>query len=103
MAYQKTVLENGITIVTEKMASVRSVSLGLWVRCGARDEMAGEEGMSHFMEHMLFKGTPTRNAIQISSAFDSIGAVLNAFTSHEVTCFYASMIDKHFATGFEIL
>ncbi len=103
MTYKKTVLENGLTVLTEHMDGVRSASLGLWVRAGARDETPEQAGISHFMEHMLFKGTPTRDAMQISSAFDALGAEVNAFTSRECTCFYSRMIDVHFAECFEIL
>ena len=103
MFYNKTVLDNGVTVISERMEGVRSVALGLWVRVGNRDEAVSEYGISHFMEHMLFKGTPTRNAQDISVAFDSLGAELNAFTSREYTCFYARMIDDNLPKGFEIL
>lgn len=103
MFYEKTVLENGITVVTEHMDGVRSAALGFWMHVGNRDEEPSTYGMSHFMEHMLFKGTPTRSASDISMAFDALGADLNAFTSREYTCFYARMIDEHLNDGFEIL
>ena len=80
MHYQQTVLDNGVTVVTEHMGGVRSAALGLWVRTGSRDEAPEQAGISHFMEHMLFKGTPTRSALQISAAFDALGAEANAFT-----------------------
>ena len=89
MYCDKTVLDNGITVVSEHMGSVHSVALGFWVYAGARDEVPRFYGMSHFMEHMLFKGTPTRSALDISTAFDAMGAELNAFTSRECTCFYS--------------
>lgn len=73
MFYEKTVLDNGITVITEHMEGVRSVALGFWVRVGSRDEVPVEGGMSHFMEHMLFKGTTTRSALDISTAFDALG------------------------------
>ena len=103
MFYEKTVLDNGVTVLSEHMDGVRSVALGLWMRVGNRDERPQEYGMSHFMEHMLFKGTPLRSAADISMAFDSLGAELNAFTTREYTCFYARMIDEHLDDGFEIL
>lgn len=103
MFYEKTVLDNGVTVVTEHMDAVRSAALGFWVRVGSRDELPSESGMSHFMEHMLFKGTPTRTALEISTAFDALGAEFNAFTSREYTCFYTRLIDEHLPTGFELL
>ena len=103
MFYEKTVLDNGITVITEHMDGVRSAALGFWVRVGARDEVPVEGGMSQFMEHMLFKGTTTRSALDISTAFDALGAEFNAFTSREYTCFYARLIDERLKLGFEIL
>lgn len=103
MYCDKTVLDNGITVVSEHMDSVHSVALGFWVYAGARDESPRFFGMSHFMEHMLFKGTPTRSALDISTAFDAMGAELNAFTSRECTCFYSRVIDEHLPEAFEIL
>jgi predicted Zn-dependent peptidase len=101
--YDKTVLDNGITVMTESMDTVRSVTLGIWCAVGSRDEASPEAGMSHFMEHMMFKGTPTRTAADISQAFDRLGAELNAFTSKECTCYYARLLDQHTATAVEIL
>lgn len=103
MFYERTVLDNGITVITEHMEGVRSVALGFWVRIGGRDELPTEYGMSHFMEHMLFKGTETRSALEISTAFDALGAEFNAFTSREYTCFYTRLIDERLKLGFEIL
>lgn len=79
MFYDKTVLDNGITVITEPMDTVRSVALGIWCSVGSRDESPADAGMSHFIEHMMFKGTPTRTAAQISESFDRLGAELNAF------------------------
>lgn len=103
MLVRKTVLDNGITVVTERMLGVRSASLGFWVLAGSVDEQPQDAGLSHFMEHMLFKGTPTRGAIDISMAFDALGAELNAFTSKEHTCFFARMMDKNLEPCFELL
>ncbi|MBN1192576.1 MAG: insulinase family protein [Coriobacteriia bacterium] len=103
MFYDKTVLDNGITVMTESMDTVRSVTLGIWCAVGSRDESAPEAGMSHFMEHMMFKGTPTRTAADISQAFDRLGAELNAFTSKEYTCYYARLLDQHTSDAVEIL
>jgi len=101
--YRSTRLENGVTVLTESIDSVRSVALGIWFSVGSRDETPAEAGMSHFMEHMMFKGTPTRTAAQVSEAFDGIGAELNAFTSKEYTCYYSRMLDEHLPTAVEIL
>ena len=103
MAYRKTVLENGITVVTDLMQGVRSVSLGLWFNVGSRDERADQAGLTHFMEHMMFKGTPTRTAFDISSQFDALGAELNAFTSREYTCYYARVVDEKLDAALPIL
>jgi len=103
MFYRKTVLDNGITVMSEPMEEVRSVALGIWFAVGSRDETPYEAGMSHFMEHMMFKGTPTRSAQDISEQFDRLGAELNAFTSKEYTCYYSRFVDEHLPTAFEIL
>lgn len=103
MFYRKTVLDNGITVMSEPMEEVRSVALGIWFAVGSRDETPNEAGMSHFMEHMMFKGTPTRSAQDISEQFDRLGAELNAFTSKEYTCYYSRFVDEHLPTAFEIL
>lgn len=94
MFYRKTVLDNGVTVITERIESVRSATIGMWFAVGSRDEQPAEAGMSHFMEHMLFKGTPTRGAAEISEAFDSLGAELNAFTSKEYTCYFTRLVDE---------
>lgn len=85
------------------MDSVRSIALGVWFRVGSRDEHASEVGMSHFMEHMMFKGTQSRSAREISEAFDRFGARQNAFTSKEVTCYYADFIDESLEGVFELI
>ena len=103
MFYRETVLENGVTVLTESLDSVRSVALGVWFAVGSRDESPVEAGMSHFMEHMMFKGTPTRSAAEISETFDRLGAELNAFTSKEYTCYYSRVIDEHVPTAIEVL
>ena len=103
MFYDKTVLDNGIVVLTEPMDTVRSVAIGIWLAVGSRDEAPAEAGMSHFMEHMMFKGTPTRSAADISEAFDRLGAELNAFTSKEYTCYYARLLDEHVGTAMDIL
>ncbi len=85
------------------MPSVRSVALGLWVRTGSRDEVAGQEGLSHFLEHLLFKGTPKHSAIEISELLDGMGAAANAATSKESTHVYARILDEHTEAAFELL
>nr|WP_122011581.1 pitrilysin family protein [Maliibacterium massiliense] len=96
-------LSNGIRIIAEKRDHFRSVTLGIWSRAGSRDELAGEEGISHFIEHMLFKGTDKRSARDISSEIDAIGGQINAFTAKECTCFYAKVMDEHYDIAFDIL
>ena len=93
--YNKTVLENGIRIVTMQIPHARSVAMGVWVNVGARDEKPEEGGLSHFIEHMIFKGTERRTALQIAKEFDAIGGQCNAFTSKENTCYYARVMDSH--------
>lgn len=99
----KTVLGNGIKIVSKKMPHVRSVSMGVWVNVGARDEKASEGGLSHFIEHMIFKGTARRSAFQIAKEFDAIGGQTNAFTSMENTCYHAKVMDTQVDTMVDIL
>ena len=89
----KTVLDNGTTVISRTMPDVRSVSLGLWFNVGSRDERPDQAGLTHFMEHMMFKGTPTKGPLDISMHFDCLGAELNAFTSKEYTCYYARFVD----------
>ena len=89
------VLDNGVRILTRSMPHVRSVSMGVWVNAGARDETAAENGLSHLIEHMIFKGTRRRSAYQIAKEFDAIGGQTNAFTSMENTCYHAKVMDTH--------
>lgn len=99
----KTRLPNGIHIVTKKMPNVRSISMGVWVNVGARDESEEQSGLSHFIEHMIFKGTARRSAYQIAKEFDAIGGHTNAFTSMEHTCYHAKVMDAHLETMVTIL
>ena len=92
-AINKTTLDNGIRILTKRMPYARSVSMGVWVNVGARDESPSENGLSHMIEHMIFKGTQKRTAFQIAKEFDAIGGQTNAFTSFEYTCYHARVID----------
>jgi len=103
MKVNKTTLKNGVRILTRKIPHVRSVSLGVWVNAGARDETPAQNGLSHFIEHMIFKGTARRSSYQIAKEFDSIGGQSNAFTAMENTCFHAKVIDTHLETVVDIL
>lgn len=96
-------LPNGITVVSEQMPHVRSVSVGIWVNAGSRYETPKQNGISHFIEHMLFKGTAHRSAEQIARETDSIGGNLDAFTSKELVCYNAKMLDEHLPQAFDIL
>lgn len=93
--YRKTILDNGIRVVTEHIPYVRSVSMGIWVTVGSRDEAEENNGISHFIEHMIFKGTAKRSALQIAKELDAVGGMSNAFTSRENTCFHARVLDTH--------
>ena len=96
-------LENGVRIVTERIPYFRSVSVGLWFSAGSVYENINDNGMSHFIEHILFKGTKTRTAKEIARAMDSVGGQLNAFTAKECTCYYSNVMDKHLALALDIL
>ncbi len=98
-----TKLKNGLRIVGEKMPHVRSVAVGVWVGVGSRAETAEENGISHFMEHMLFKGTERRSAARIAADMDCIGGNLNAYTTREYICYYAKSVDTDVETVFDIL
>lgn len=100
---QKETLINGIRIVTEEIPYVNSVSIGIWIKAGSRYENLENNGISHFIEHILFKGTKNRSAKDIANSIDKIGGQLNAFTSKECTCFYAKVLDTHFDTALDIL
>ncbi|MCK4351920.1 insulinase family protein, partial [candidate division WOR-3 bacterium] len=95
MAYHKTTLDNGIRVITESLKSVHSISLGVCLTRGSRDESEAENGLSHFIEHMLFKGTQKRSAKDIAISIDSIGGEINAFTTKEFTYYYARFLDEH--------
>ncbi|MDU4959851.1 MAG: pitrilysin family protein [Sporomusaceae bacterium] len=101
--YEKSVLANGIRVVTETMPHLRSVTLGAWVATGSRYEHAGNQGISHFIEHLVFKGTASRSAKAIAEEVDSVGGQLNAFTSKEYTCFYMKSLDTHLELAVDLL
>ena len=100
---EKTLLSNGVRILSQRMPHVQSVSMGVWVNIGSRDETDAENGLSHFIEHMIFKGTQKRSAFEIAKAFDAIGGYSNAFTSMENTCYHAKVMGNHLETMSEIL
>ncbi|MCE9604685.1 MAG: insulinase family protein [Planctomycetia bacterium] len=103
MQFRKQVLDNGLEIVAEVNDEARSSSLGFFVRTGARDETDDVAGVSHFLEHMMFKGTPTRTAEQVNLEFDALGADYNAFTSEEQTVYYASVLPEYQGRTTELL
>ena len=94
--YHKTVLKNGVRIISEQLDHLRSVSFGIWVNAGSRDEIRSENGIFHFIEHMIFKGTQSRSSLQIAKELDALGGLSNAFTGKENTCFHARVLGKHF-------
>lgn len=99
----KTILDNGLTLVTEAMPHVRSVSLGVWLRSGSRRETRKQNGIAHFIEHMLFKGTTRRSAAQIAKAVDSVGGNLDAFTAKECTSFSIKVLDEHLQFAIDLV
>ena len=101
--FTKYYLENGIPLVIERIENVRSVALGIWVKVGSRYEPAEKNGISHFLEHMFFKGTGRRSARDIAIDIDSVGGDLNAFTSRETTTFYVKVLDEHLDRGIDLL
>jgi len=100
---QKHVLPNGLVAITETMPHVRSVSVGVWVRNGSRSEIPEENGLAHFIEHMVFKGTERRTAEDIAREMDSVGGMLDAFTSKEQICFNAKVLDEHLPIAFDVI
>ena len=101
--YRKTVLPNGVRIITEEIEHVRSAAIGLWVGAGSRDEREGYEGISHFMEHMFFKGTEHRTARALAESLEAVGGQLNAFTTKEYTCYYAKVLDEDLDLAIDVL
>jgi predicted Zn-dependent peptidase len=100
---RRTVLPGGLRVITEAMPTVRSVSFGVWVGVGSRDETPALAGSSHYLEHVLFKGTKRRNALEISAALDAVGGEMNAFTSKEYTCFYARVLDNDLPLAVDVI
>jgi predicted Zn-dependent peptidase len=101
--YKKMILDNGIRVVTERIPSVKSVSIGIWVNVGSRDEEGTEHGLSHFLEHMFFKGTRRKSAKELAQEMDCLGGEMNAFTSRETTTFYTKVLDDHLPKAIDIL
>jgi predicted Zn-dependent peptidase len=101
--FAKAVLDNGIRVVSQEMPDHRSVSLGIWVENGSRHESSRENGISHFIEHLLFKGTERRSAAEIAEEMDAVGGVLNAFTAKEHTCYYAKVLDEDLPLAIDLL
>src|ERR1044071_7133324 len=98
-----TPLANGVRVITEAMPHVRSVSVGIWIGAGSRRETPDQNGISHFIEHMLFKGTTKRSAEDIARSVDSIGGNLDAFTAKELVCFNTKVLDEHLSLAFDVL
>lgn len=98
-----TTLDSGVRIVTETMPDVRSASVGFWVDAGSRDESGPVAGATHFLEHLLFKGTERRSALEIAEVLDAVGGDMNAFTTKELTCFYARCLDRDVPTAIDVL
>ncbi len=100
---RRTVLDNGLRLLTETMPHVRSVAIGVWLTRGSRHESDARSGIAHFVEHMLFKGSETRSAEDIAQAIDSIGGQLDAFTSKEYAGYYIKVLDEHLPLAVDLL
>jgi len=101
--HQRTVLDNGIRVLSERMPHFDSVCIGVWILAGSRDEREHENGISHFLEHLLFKGTEKRTAQDIARAIDSVGGSMNGYTAREYTCFYAKVLNRHLDLAVDLL
>ena len=101
--YQKRILPGGVRLIYERMPHTRSAALGIWVGSGSRFEPAGQAGISHLIEHMMFKGTDTRTAGDIAREMDALGGRLNAFTGKECTCYHFKALDEHLLPGARVL
>jgi predicted Zn-dependent peptidase len=101
--FRRSVLDNGIRLVTEQMPHVRSVAVGVWVDTGSRHEPLAKAGVSHFIEHLVFKGTESRTAEEVAKAVDSVGGQMDAFTTKEHTCFYVTVLDQHLPLAADLL
>lgn len=101
--YKMHTLSNGLTIIGEEIPYLKSITLGIWVNAGSRIEEENNAGISHFIEHMLFKGTKNRTSKELASTIDNLGGQINAFTSKECTCFYVKLLDEHISIGVDVL
>lgn len=101
--YRRTILDNGVSVVTEQVPEFRSCTLGVWIGTGSRFEAESQAGVSHFLEHILFKGTTNRSAYEIARLMDGVGGQLNAFTEKERTCYYARVMDQHVPLAVDVL
>src|SRR5215813_10363196 len=100
---ERQTISNGIRVITERMPHVRSVSVGIWIATGSREETPQETGISHFIEHMVFKGTENRSAEEIARSVDSIGGGLDAFTSKELVSYNVKVLDEHLPRAFDVV
>lgn len=100
---QRTVLPNGIRVISQRVPSVYSISLGFWFKVGSNDECKEQNGLAHLLEHMVFKGTRNRSTMQIAQDIESLGGVINAFTSRNATCYFVHLLNEHLPTGIEVL
>lgn len=103
MSVKKTTLPGGLRVISESVSSIRSISIGIWVDVGSRNEEASENGASHLIEHMHFKGTRTRSAHKLANEIEQVGGALNAFTTREQTCYYARILDEHLPQAIDVL
>src|SRR4051794_1699000 len=101
--FQKTTFANGLTLISERHSELRGLSVGIWVKAGTRYERVRDAGISHFLEHMLFKGTETRTALEIARDVDQVGGEFNAFTTREYTCFHMLVLDRDIGLAVDIL
>src|SRR5579864_1265708 len=99
----RTVLPGGLRVITESLPAVRSAAFGIWAGVGSRDEDLAHTGATHYLEHLLFKGTARRSALDISAAIDAVGGELNAFTAKEYTCYYARVLDADLPLAVDVL
>ncbi|NUU23378.1 MAG: insulinase family protein, partial [Streptomycetaceae bacterium] len=100
---RRTVLPGGLRVVTEAMPGVRSATFGIWVGVGSRDESPALAGATHYLEHLLFKGTAKRDALEISAELDAVGGEMNAFTAKEYTCYYARVLDTDLPLAIDVV
>ena len=102
-AVYRTVLPGGLRVITESLPAVRSASFGIWAGVGSRDEDTPHAGATHYLEHLLFKGTAKRSALDISASIDAVGGELNAFTGKEYTCYYARVLDADLPLAIDVI